>query len=71
MVEIGKFYRHYKGNLYKVIDIAQHTETGELLVIYTDNKYHWARPLEMFEDKVNVNGELVDRFKLEKNVWDN
>ena len=27
-------YRHFKGNEYEVIDIAEHTETGEMLVVY-------------------------------------
>lgn len=29
-----KIYRHFKGNLYKVLYIATHTETKEKLVIY-------------------------------------
>ena len=48
-------YRHFKGGLYKVIDIAQHTETNEWLVIYKEmygNKT-WARPVEMFTSKVD------------------
>lgn len=66
MVEIGKSYRHYKGNLYKVTDIVRHTETDEILVVYTDNKYHWARPIEMFEEYVTVDGKTVKRFELEE-----
>ena len=49
-------YRHFKGNIYRVIGIATHTETGECLVLYK-NAHHtgltWARPLEMFMEKVN------------------
>ncbi|MDO5356795.1 MAG: DUF1653 domain-containing protein, partial [Conchiformibius sp.] len=27
-------YRHYKGNLYEVLDLARHSETEEILVVY-------------------------------------
>lgn len=48
-------YRHFKGSLYIVTDLATHTETGETLVIYkeVDSDKVWARPLEMFESKVD------------------
>lgn len=45
-------WRHYKGTLYKVLCLAQHTETGETLVIYRNisggNSQVWCRPATMF-----------------------
>lgn len=55
--------QHYKGGIYIVITDARHTEDGEELVIYKDEVGNvWARPSQMFWGKVEVNGELIDRF---------
>ena len=69
-------YKHYKGNHYQVIDVARHTETEELLVVYralntSESKKDnlWVRPLKMFNEKVNFNGRNVSRFEfLEENT---
>jgi len=59
-------YEHYKGNRYDVIDIARHSESDELLVLYRTmygDKNLWVRPFAMFFEKVEVDGMLVPRFK--------
>lgn len=58
-------YRHYKGNDYQVIDLAQHSETEEWLVVYRclyGDHSLWVRPLAMFQETVTVAGEEVPRF---------
>ena len=49
----GALYKHFKGNVYKVIEIAKHSETGELMVIYERDGIVWARPYEIFISKVD------------------
>lgn len=49
----GRYYKHYKGGIYQVIDVAMHTEDNYPLVVYkSTNDNVWARPLDMFKDKV-------------------
>lgn len=56
-IKIGKFYKHFKGNIYKVINIAKDSETEDLLVIY-EAQYGehtvWARPYDMFNSRVDT-----------------
>lgn len=67
-LKLGK-YKHYKGNFYKVLGVAKHSETLEELVVYEclyDNPEGklWVRPLKMFMEKVEVDGKKVPRFEL-------
>ena len=49
-------YKHFKGNLYVVLNVARHTETNELFVVYAATKEMqriYARPLQMFMGEVD------------------
>ena len=61
---IGKTYKHFKGNLYKVIGFAKHSETMEDMVVYESlrNNTLWVRPKSMWSEVVDDNGTL--RFTL-------
>lgn len=62
--QLGR-YRHFKGGEYEVLNIARHSETEELLVIYRalyGDGNVWARPLSMWNDIVEFNGEKLLRF---------
>lgn len=69
---IPGIYRHYKGNLYRVIGTAKHSETLEELVIYkamyeNEEGGLWVRPKSMFLEEVEIDGQKIPRFKFEIN----
>lgn len=71
-VVVNGVYRHFKGNIIKVISLATNTENLEPMVVYKhindDNK--WVRPKNMFLSKVDKNKypntEQEYRFELVK-----
>ena len=62
---VGGKYRHFKGGLYKLLNIAKHSETGEMLCVYECVEPGvntnclckagdvWVRPMEMFFSEVD------------------
>lgn len=70
-IQVGKLYRHFKGNLYKVVGIATDSETSEKLVVYEaqyGTKELYVRPYAMFAEKLDtekyLNAKQEYRFEL-------
>lgn len=64
-IKLGK-YRHFKGNEYEVIGIANHSETLEKMVIYRalyGEKEYWVRPAEMWNEEITRDGKPFKRFE--------
>ncbi|HHZ05544.1 MAG TPA: DUF1653 domain-containing protein [Clostridiales bacterium] len=57
-------YKHFKGNEYEVIGVAENTETREAVVVYKDMQEHrlWVRPYNMFIELVQRDGKTYRRF---------
>ncbi len=58
-------YRHFKGNMYKVLYNAKHSETMEDMVVYQalyGEMGIWVRPAAMFCEKIVRDGKTIDRF---------
>lgn len=77
-VEIGKVYRHFKGNFYFVENVAYHSETKERMVVYKplyereDGRSIWVRPEKMFLEEIperpdNITGQK-HRFELSDTI---
>ena len=59
-------YRHFKGGEYEVIGIARDSETEQEMVVYRalyGERRLWVRPLRMFTEIVDRDGQRVRRFE--------
>lgn len=56
-------YEHFKGGQYRVLGLARHSETLEELVLYEHDGEYWVRPVAMFLETVERNGETMPRFR--------
>ena len=64
-------YRHFKGNKYHILGVARHSEDGSTLVVYRPmygDGDLWVRPVEMFLETVELNGQQVPRFEFLEQV---
>ncbi len=55
-IKINTIYKHFKGDLYLVIDLARHSETNEMMVVYRglyEDAPLYVRPLENFLAEVD------------------
>lgn len=58
-------YRHFKGNLYRLLYVAKHSETLEPMVVYQalyGDMDIWVRPAAMWNGHVEREGYSGPRF---------
>lgn len=58
-------YRHFKGNEYRVLYLARHSETLEPMVVYQalyGEHGIWVRPASMWNETVERGGQRLRRF---------
>jgi len=58
-------YRHFKGNEYRLLYLARHSETLEPMVVYQalyGEHGIWVRPASMWNETVERDGKTYTRF---------
>ena len=58
-------YRHFKGNEYRLLYVAKHSETLEPMVVYQalyGEQGIWVRPAHMWSETVDRDGYRGPRF---------
>ncbi|MBR5625090.1 DUF1653 domain-containing protein [bacterium] len=66
---IGRTFRHFKGNRYRLEGYAKDSETLEEMVVYRQLYGEgglWVRPAKMFFETIERDGKMIKRFELEE-----
>ena len=66
---VGREFRHFKGNLYRLEGFAKDSETLEEMVVYRARYGEhglWVRPAKMFFETIERDGTRMKRFELQK-----
>lgn len=69
-MKLGK-YKHFKGGLYEVIEVARDSENLKEMIVYKNLYDHpkfgknqlWIRNKKMFLEKIERDGKKMPRFK--------
>ena len=76
-VKVGQIYRHFKGSLHTILNIALDSETTERMIVYdhVGTEEVWVRPEKMFLETIperpdNITGQKV-RFELVDDIEKN
>ena len=66
---VGRTFRHFRGNLYRLEGFAKDSETLEEMVVYRalyGDGGLWVRPAKMFFETIERDGKTMKRFELLK-----
>ena len=69
VIKPNQIWRHYKNKDYRIIAISCNTEDLTWSVVYealyeNDVSQIWHRPIDMFLETVEIDGQIAPRFKL-------
>ena len=64
---VGRTFRHFKGNLYRLEGFARDSETPDEMAVYRalcGERGLWVRPAKMFFETIERDGKTMKRFEL-------
>lgn len=67
-VKVGDVFQHYKGTIYSVSGVARNSNSPQVVSIHYFNEFdgtqtHWQLPIHEFFKLVEVDGNMVPRFR--------